>query len=73
MRQKHANIATLELIPIVIAVVVWGQPGRGRQSFADRCDNQAVVYYKVMQRPEPGAPLEMPVLFRVPLPILYPY
>ena len=40
--EKHSNIATLELIPIVIASAVWGKHWQ-RQSVLCRCDNQAVV------------------------------
>ena len=40
--EKHSNIATLELIPIVVAAAVWGKHWQV-QSVLCRCDNQAVV------------------------------
>ena len=38
--EKHANIATLELIPIVMAAAVGDSSGKGRQSFADATTRQ---------------------------------
>ena len=42
-QEKLQNIATLELVPIVISAAVWGKHWQG-QTVRCRCDNQAVVH-----------------------------
>ena len=42
-REQQQNIATLELVPIVISAAVWGKHWQG-QSVLCRCDNLAVVH-----------------------------
>ena len=42
-QEKQQNIATLELIPIVVATAVWGKHWQGL-SVQCKCDNQAVVH-----------------------------
>ena len=41
--EKQQNIATLELVPIVVSAAVWGKQWQG-QSILCRCDNLAVVH-----------------------------
>ena len=42
-QERQHNIATLELVPIVISAAVWGRHWQG-QSILCKCDNLAVVY-----------------------------
>ena len=41
--ERQINIATLELVPIVVATTIWGKYWQG-QTILCRCDNQAVVH-----------------------------
>ena len=42
-QKRQQNIATLELVPIMISAAVWGKYWQG-QTVLCKCDNQAVVH-----------------------------
>jgi len=41
-QSQHFQIAMKELVPVMVAVVLWGPKWRGHKVMA-RCDNEAIV------------------------------